>query len=196
MLHRLLLGGGYMFREDCQQFVLLARLPTVCFQQLEGLGTGSIAGSLAGPVLIICGHDMPVWRCQQRSCGLIVLRAVRPPPLSCRQQWLNAVHGSEAAAALATAAAEEAAAAAALSMRRVRQVEDLRCLDEEKGDKAGRAKVGRRGGRVLACGWTQEDSSPSAGRLAGSWAGLAGAPVRSLLRAVFWSRRGAAAVQS
>ncbi len=64
----------------------------------------------------------------------------------CRQQWLNAVHGSEAAAALATAAAEEAAAAAALSMRRVRQVDDLSELDEDQGDRHGQpAKVGRPG---------------------------------------------------
>ncbi|PSC71439.1 serine threonine-phosphatase BSL1 [Micractinium conductrix] len=48
------------------------------------------------------------------------------------QEWINSMHGSEAAAAaLANAAAEEAAAAAALSMRRVGNMEDLRCLDED-----------------------------------------------------------------
>jgi hypothetical protein len=82
-----------------------------------------------------------------------------------RQQWLNAVHGSEAAAALATAAAEEAAAAAALSMRRVRQVDDLCELDE--GDKVGRlAKVGRRLSRCFLGSWQP------AGNLRPVWARL------------------------
>lgn len=54
------------------------------------------------------------------------------PRSSAWQQWINSMHGSEAAAAaLANAAAEEAAAAAALSMRRVGNTEDLRCLDED-----------------------------------------------------------------
>ena len=49
-----------------------------------------------------------------------------------RRQWLDAAHGTSAAAEmLAAASAEEAAAAAALGVRRVGAVEDLRCLDED-----------------------------------------------------------------
>jgi hypothetical protein len=59
------------------------------------------------------------------------------------QQWINSMHGSEAAAAaLANAAAEEAAAAAALSIRRVGNMEDLRCLDEDLDENMRLNKVG------------------------------------------------------
>ncbi len=52
-----------------------------------------------------------------------------------RRQWLDAEHGTQAAAAmLAEAAAEEAAAAAALGVRRVGTMEDLTCIDEDLGD--------------------------------------------------------------
>lgn len=47
-----------------------------------------------------------------------------------RRQWLDAEHGTQAAATmLAEAAAEEAAAAAALGVRRVATMEDLQCKD-------------------------------------------------------------------
>ncbi|KAL4429396.1 hypothetical protein ABPG77_005170 [Micractinium sp. CCAP 211/92] len=68
-----------------------------------------LADDSSGAELSICDPRSPAW-----------------------QQWINSMHGSEAAAAaLANAAAEEAAAAAALSMRRVGNMEDLRCLDED-----------------------------------------------------------------
>jgi len=63
------------------------------------------------------------------------------PVLSCgvsphRREWLDAEHGTQAAAAmLAEAAAEEAAAAAALGVRRVGTMDDLRCLDEDLEDR-------------------------------------------------------------
>ena len=71
------------------------------------------------------------------------------------QEWINSMHGSEAAAAaLANAAAEEAAAAAALSMRRVGNMEDLRCLDEDLDENMRLNKVsGRWRG---AAGWPTE----------------------------------------
>lgn len=60
------------------------------------------------------------------------IRAV--PPY--RREWLDAEHGTQAAAAmLAEAAAEEAAAAAALGVRRVGTMDDLRCLDEDLEDR-------------------------------------------------------------
>lgn len=53
-----------------------------------------------------------------------------------RREWLDAEHGTQAAAAmLAEAAAEEAAAAAALGVRRVGTMDDLRCLDEDLEDR-------------------------------------------------------------
>ena len=62
------------------------------------------------------------------------LRAWQPACV-CRRQWLDAEHGTQAAAAmLAEAAAEEAAAAAALGVRRVGTMEDLTCIDEDLGD--------------------------------------------------------------
>lgn len=68
-----------------------------------------LADDSSGAELSVCDPRSPAW-----------------------QQWINSMHGSEAAAAaLANAAAEEAAAAAALSMRRVNNAEDLRCLDED-----------------------------------------------------------------
>ena len=55
-----------------------------------------------------------------------------------RREWLDAEHGTQAAAAmLAEAAAEEAAAAAALGVRRVGTMDDLRCLDEDLEDRCG-----------------------------------------------------------
>ena len=73
------------------------------------------------------------------------------------QQWMNAVHGAEAAAALITAAAEEAAAAA-LSMRRVNNMEDLRELDSNEmeegagGRTAGKVRWSRVGGGIRGGG--------------------------------------------
>lgn len=56
--------------------------------------------------------------------------AVCDPRAEPWQNWISEMHGNDAAAALAAAAAEEAAAAA-LNMRRVENVEDLQCLDED-----------------------------------------------------------------
>lgn len=57
--------------------------------------------------------------------------AVCDPRSPVWQKWISDAHGTDAAEALAAAAAEEAAAAAALNMRRVGNMEDLRCLDED-----------------------------------------------------------------
>jgi hypothetical protein len=83
-----------------------------------------LADDSSGAELSVCDPRSPAW-----------------------QQWINSMHGSEAAAAaLATAAAEEAAAAAALSMRRVGNMEDLRCLDEDLDENMRLNKVGLGGG--------------------------------------------------
>ena len=61
---------------------------------------------------------------------------------ACRREWLDAEHGTQAAAAmLAEAAAEEAAAAAALGVRRVGTMDDLRCLDEDLEDRCDAASI-------------------------------------------------------
>eukprot|EP00887_Chlorella_sp_A99_P006383 scaffold3.g6383.t1 len=73
-----------------------------------------LADDSSGTELSICDPRSPAW-----------------------QQWMNAVHGAEAAAALITAATEEAAAAAALSMRRVGNMEDLQGLDDNAMDEQG-----------------------------------------------------------
>ena len=79
-----------------------------------------LADDSSGSELSVCDPRSPAW-----------------------QQWINSMHGSEAAAAaLANAAAEEAAAAAALSMRRVGNMEDLRCLDEDLDENMRLNKVG------------------------------------------------------
>lgn len=80
-----------------------------------------LADDSSGAELSVCDPRSPAW-----------------------QQWINSMHGSEAAAAaLANAAAEEAAAAAALSMRRVGNTEDLRCLDEDLDENMRLNKVRR-----------------------------------------------------
>lgn len=71
--------------------------------------------------------------------------AVCDPRAAPWQKWIAEAHGAEAAeaaAALATAAAEEAAVAAALNMRRVNNVEDLRCLDEDLPNANGGTLLG------------------------------------------------------
>ena len=96
-----------------------------------------LADDSSGAELSICDPRSPAW-----------------------QQWINAMHGSEAAAAaLANAAAEEAAAAAALSMRRVGNAEDLRCLDEDLDENMRLSKV--RGG---ACGCVGGAAAAGGGR--------------------------------
>jgi hypothetical protein len=86
-----------------------------------------LADDSSGAELSVCDPRSPAW-----------------------QQWINSMHGSEAAAAaLANAAAEEAAAAAALSIRRVGNMEDLRCLDEDLDENMRLNKVGARAASVI-----------------------------------------------
>jgi len=73
-----------------------------------------LADDSSGTELSICDPRSPAWR-----------------------QWLDAEHGTQAAAAmLAEAAAEEAAAAAALGVRRVGTMEDLQCKDQDLDEAA------------------------------------------------------------
>ena len=84
---------------------------------------------------VACGLDV----CPQYAMGKSkVATRHQIARSSCRREWLDAEHGTQAAAAmLAEAAAEEAAAAAALGVRRVGTMDDLRCLDEDLEDRCG-----------------------------------------------------------
>jgi protein phosphatase len=111
-----------------------------------------LADDSSGTELSICDPRSPAWWesallqsvdhsvipcsafCTRLSMLLDVFWILRPVCI-CRRQWLDAEHGTQAAAAmLAEAAAEEAAAAAALGVRRVGTMEDLTCIDEDLGD--------------------------------------------------------------